>query len=651
MLRSVAFLLTAFVFLAAPASAQTKWFKYKGNPVLSPTSGTWDAGNVWVDRVIFRDSTYLMWYSGASAGYGYPGGPMRLGHATSPNGVTWTKHPLNPVLNLGPTSWDRRISAFSHIIASDSGYKMWYTGGDSITTRIGYATSPDGVVWSKALSANPVLNIGESTSWDRWGVYFPTVLGPDSSGVLKMWYTGVTASLFGDQIGYATATNETTWTKHPTPVLGKGSPGSWEDHRVLYPKVLFNGTTYELWYIAGRDDFRSSRVGYATSLDGIAWTKSPENPVLLTGPMGSWDEVHFSGQDILFDGNVYHMWYNGLSGGFKLQVGYAISPKGTSISISKHGLYVAPGSDTVWVRAHVDSAAGLSFSAESESPDGTVNELLELFDDGLHGDSLAGDGLFGNGWLPIEEKTYFIDLKLTLSDTLQFEMNNAGIFTTIGPLRYESHAFTTSAQVKDTIPNPGDTVLIKVVIRNDGSTATAPAITATLSTEDTSVTEILSYRPNYGNLAPGAMSTTEGYYWIVIKPNSPANRDIKLDLSISSSGVAFWKDTLNLRVGDLIDNVTLPGKSISPSSYSLSDNFPNPFNPSTKIQFTIHHSRFTSLKVFDLLGREVATLVNEELKQGSYQVTWDAAGFPSGVYFYRLEAGQFAETRKLVLVR
>jgi aminopeptidase N len=83
----------------------------------------------------------------------------------------------------------------------------------------------------------------------------------------------------------------------------------------------------------------------------------------------------------------------------------------------------------------------------------------------------------------------------------------------------------------------------------------------------------------------------------------------------------------------------------------LEQNFPNPFNPTTIIEFRIQNSEFTILKVFDLLGREVATLLNEVKEPGVHTVRWDASGMPSGVYFYRLQAGPFAATRKLLLLR
>jgi hypothetical protein len=97
-----------------------------------------------------------------------------------------------------------------------------------------------------------------------------------------------------------------------------------------------------------------------------------------------------------------------------------------------------------------------------------------------------------------------------------------------------------------------------------------------------------------------------------------------------------------------------------PETFALYQNYPNPFNPTTTIKFQIPSSKlgfgnwnlgFVSLKVYDVLGREVATLVNDNLQPGNYEVTFDATGLPSGVYYYRLTAGGFTRVRKMVLVR
>ncbi|MCX6150282.1 MAG: YCF48-related protein [Ignavibacteriales bacterium] len=88
-----------------------------------------------------------------------------------------------------------------------------------------------------------------------------------------------------------------------------------------------------------------------------------------------------------------------------------------------------------------------------------------------------------------------------------------------------------------------------------------------------------------------------------------------------------------------------------PRSFLLSQNYPNPFNPSTIISFSLPTQSFTSLKVFDLLGREVTTIVSEEMAAGSYMRTWNAEGLPSGIYFYRLQADNFSETKKLMVIK
>jgi Secretion system C-terminal sorting domain/Domain of unknown function (DUF5122) beta-propeller len=94
-----------------------------------------------------------------------------------------------------------------------------------------------------------------------------------------------------------------------------------------------------------------------------------------------------------------------------------------------------------------------------------------------------------------------------------------------------------------------------------------------------------------------------------------------------------------------------------PASYELYQNYPNPFNPTTKIKFSVPFNKggdrglSTQLKIYDILGREATTLVNEQLKPGTYEVEWDASIYPSGVYFYKLTAGDFTETKKMVLIK
>jgi hypothetical protein len=88
-----------------------------------------------------------------------------------------------------------------------------------------------------------------------------------------------------------------------------------------------------------------------------------------------------------------------------------------------------------------------------------------------------------------------------------------------------------------------------------------------------------------------------------------------------------------------------------PKEYALYQNYPNPFNPTSIIRYDLPKSSFVTLKVYDVLGTEVSTLVNERQEPGVHQMSWQASGFASGVYFYRLQAGSFVETKKLILLR
>ncbi len=88
-----------------------------------------------------------------------------------------------------------------------------------------------------------------------------------------------------------------------------------------------------------------------------------------------------------------------------------------------------------------------------------------------------------------------------------------------------------------------------------------------------------------------------------------------------------------------------------PKTYSLSQNYPNPFNPSTTIQFSLPKASYVTLNIYNSIGQEVAQLVSKQMNPGTYSTEWNASGFASGVYYYRLEAGSYVETKKLVLLR
>jgi Secretion system C-terminal sorting domain len=88
-----------------------------------------------------------------------------------------------------------------------------------------------------------------------------------------------------------------------------------------------------------------------------------------------------------------------------------------------------------------------------------------------------------------------------------------------------------------------------------------------------------------------------------------------------------------------------------PNQFDLFQNYPNPFNPSTIINYEIPKYSFVTLKVFDILGREIAILVNEAKPAGKYSITFDATNLSSGIYFYRITAGNFSSVKKMLLIK
>jgi plastocyanin len=87
------------------------------------------------------------------------------------------------------------------------------------------------------------------------------------------------------------------------------------------------------------------------------------------------------------------------------------------------------------------------------------------------------------------------------------------------------------------------------------------------------------------------------------------------------------------------------------NGYELSQNYPNPFNPTTNIKFSVANSSQVTLKVYNITGKEVATLVNDKLSPGSYRVDWNAVNFTSGIYYYRIRTEAFSETKKMLLIK
>jgi hypothetical protein len=149
------------------------------------------------------------------------------------------------------------------------------------------------------------------------------------------------------------------------------------------------------------------------------------------------------------------------------------------------------------------------------------------------------------------------------------------------------------------------------------------------------------------------LSTNNGTSWTQVNTGLPPYISISA-LAVSGTNLFAVTEGGGVWRRPLSEMTSVPaegGSNDLPQHFSLSQNYPNPFNPSTTISFSLPSRSFVSLKIFDALGREIANIVSEELSSGNYSRQWNATGLPSGVYFYRMQAGSYTETKKIILLK
>ncbi len=301
-----------------------------------PPSGSWASERVLDPRVIYDprivDGTgYRMWFVGAK-----PGGGEHIGYAFSGDGLRWTilSTSANPVLRPGRNAWDNSSVEVGSVIRVGASYLMWYRGigPGNPNGAFGLATSNDGIGWTK-YPGNPVMlpNTTDGFNYGRW----PYVIKDGST--YKMWYAGKTSVSWGPVALYATSTDGMNWVPYSSPVLSPSyNPSVWDSSGVVNPTVYFDGSTYWMWYTGWGGNPSIYGIGYATSKDGISWTKGSDNPIVTPGPSGSWDGYGLVGyQDVLIVNGLVRLYYSASqrtpNGAVSYMIGAAQSPSGFPI--------------------------------------------------------------------------------------------------------------------------------------------------------------------------------------------------------------------------------------------------------------------------------------------------------------------------------
>lgn len=293
-------------------ASPTDWNKYSNNPILqNGPSSSWDMSGVSFPYIIYNGTGYMMWFTGA-------GPDARIGLATSPDGMTWTKYSENPVLSVGSGStWDSNNVASPCVLYDGQLYRMWYQGSITGTNRynIGYATSTDGINWVKYAS-NPVLK-SSSSGWEQGDVSGPNVI---FDGVqFKMYYTGSTL-VYNHKIGYATSYDGINWVKHSNNPILSNSTSSGAGVGGLF--VIQQNNSYLGWYHNDYDFW--AQIYHAYSNDGISWIKSQKNPVIKIGTFGSWDDYSVGSPKVILKNKQYWLYYSGHDGSI-MKIGLAKS--------------------------------------------------------------------------------------------------------------------------------------------------------------------------------------------------------------------------------------------------------------------------------------------------------------------------------------
>jgi hypothetical protein len=197
--------------------------------------------------------------------------------------------------------------------------------------------------------------------------------------------------------------------------------------------------------------------------------------------------------------------------------------------------------------------------------------------------------------------------------------------------------------------------------------ANQPSIMSVYSKNGNMIAYYMELQSGNNNLIKAFISDgtgTLGWGGVIIVPSSVLSSKIRLNTTINSSGMSMlaWQDNRNDGGGIYAQNINIDGSfgnalgiigtsGSAPKEFSLSQNFPNPFNPSTEIKFDIAKLSNVKLNIYNILGEKVASLVDQSLPAGSYSINWNASNMPSGVYFYKIYAGDFSATKKLILIK
>lgn len=351
-------LLVSAITLGAMGQDTWKWVS-NDDPVLEKGDpGSFEDLGLGFPSVLQIGQVYHMWYAGLSETMG-----MNMGHATSDDGITWTRDPMNPVLVKGEeNTWNSDRVYLPKVLFLDGVFHMWFVGA-AANEKLGYATSTDGSTWT-VYEWNPMENIGEISDWDAGelgsGAYY------HDGEKFHSWYSGASYGSSRFKMGCAASADGITWVRESElPVMENGGTGAWDYSRVQPSTLVAEDGLKHIWYSGG--DFGKWQIGHATSEDGLSWEKDASNPVLTKGTPGTGRDEFVAFPSVIRDSidSKLKMWYFGSGSGFAGGIYYAEYKNTTGIpGQAEDGIsiriYPNPATQRVWISAENQGRASLS---------------------------------------------------------------------------------------------------------------------------------------------------------------------------------------------------------------------------------------------------------------------------------------------------
>lgn len=702
-----------------------EWNRYQGNPVLIPgPTGSWDALGATFASVIYDDQVneYRMYYHGYNSSY------HQVGLATSPDGLNWTKYPENPIVTVGSAgSWDRtgvRVPMVWKEGPND--YRMIYTGSGSAAGQIGYATSSDGINWTK-YSGNPVFN---DPTWahnqtENWGVI-------KVENEYLMWY-----STWGNrQSGIAVSTDLINWTPHTTdPIFATNGipsddrysqfcPFSFKynnEYYVLVPSYSSVGD-YSKFYL-----YRSSSPYFPENdrtLVRVAHTpqgvdaKDNDTPFVLTldiersifpnnelrvyygadpGTGGwAWSEClliepdiaeALSNKSLPTNGNL--SWTSHTSNNTLIAVvnnpirsgtqSVKFTDNNTNGSVSLTGTFAQLTQGVVgsWMQRSSNNLAN-DFDIYLYDTNNILRCVAGLGRDGYFH---YWTGSFTSTAVPYSLNTWYLVTLVFNSTNNNYDFvvynesmqeivrvnniafGNSGNSTAInrGMLycggTFEGNAFADDFRVLKHVSAEPDITIGEEKsnpVPVELNSFSAIVIGSTIKLNWITETEINNYGFEIERQVSNIQSPTSSYKVIGFvngSGNSNSPKYYYFEDKYLSSGKYYYRLKQIDNDGKYEYSKTIEVNLGSPVKYELSQNYPNPFNPSTTIKFSIPEANHVKLVIYNLLGEQVAELLNEIKEAGVHTINFDASNLNSGMYLYKLVSGSFIQTRKMIVIK